>query len=331
MTTISKICILGGGSWASALVKILGEKPNLSLRWWIRNEEVAAHINTYGHNPKYLSSVGFKQYQVHAFTNFSEALETAELVIVAIPGAFLHKALNDKTLPRNAMYLSAVKGMIPETRQVVARYLQSEHQINPAQIAVLSGPCHAEEVALEKLSYLTIASLASEPARSIAELLSCRYIRTSVSTDLYGAEYAAVLKNIYAIASGIAHGLGYGDNYQAVLVAAAIREMERFLDAMHETHRDVKESAYLGDLLVTAYSQFSRNRTFGNMLGKGYSVANAQLEMNMIAEGYYATDSIYSLQQELGVNMPILDAVYNVLYRKRPTAQTWNALNHELV
>jgi glycerol-3-phosphate dehydrogenase (NAD(P)+) len=331
VTTISKICILGGGSWATALVKILGEKPNLSLRWWIRNEEVAAHINTYGHNPKYLSSVGFKQHQVQACTNFSEALEAADLVIVAIPGAFLHKALSNKKLPQHALYLSAVKGMIPETRQVVARYLQTEHQIHPGNIAVLSGPCHAEEVALEKLSYLTVASTEPEPAKAIAELLSCRYISTSVSTDLYGAEYAAVLKNIYAIASGIAHGLGYGDNYQAVLVAAAIREMERFLDAMHEAHRDVKESAYLGDLLVTAYSQFSRNRTFGTMLGKGYSVANAQLEMNMIAEGYYATESIYSLQQELGVQMPILDAVYKVLYGKRPAAQTWNVLNHELV
>jgi glycerol-3-phosphate dehydrogenase (NAD(P)+) len=327
---IKHIAILGGGSWATALVKILGEKNNLNIRWWIRDEDTARHINQYGRNPKYLTSVGIKSYQVYALTNLAEVLEQAELVILAVPGAFLHKALQKISLPSDASYLSAIKGMIPETRQVVARYLETTHAVPSNRIAVLSGPCHAEEVALEKLSYLTIASLEQEPARSIAELISCRYIRTSVSSDLYGAEYAAVLKNIYAIAAGIAHGLAYGDNYQAVLVASAIREMERFLDAIHEVHRDVKESAYLGDLLVTAYSQFSRNRTFGTMLGKGYSVANAQLEMSMIAEGYYATESVFALNRELGVHMPILDAVYQIIYQKSHAAQTWNSLNHEL-
>lgn len=330
MNKISNVCVLGGGSWATALVKIIGEQSGQKIRWWLRNEADVRHINQFKHNPKYLSAVAINTGQVHAMSNLEDACYGADLIILAIPGAFLHKALQAYKLPTETYYLSAIKGMIPETRQVVARYLESAHGINPGRIAVLSGPCHAEEVAMEKLSYLTIASLEHEPAHSIASLLSCRFIRTSMSHDLYGAEYAAVLKNIYAIASGIAHGLGYGDNYQAVLVSAAIREMERFLDAMHETHRDVKESAYLGDLLVTAYSQFSRNRTFGTMLGKGYSVAHAQLEMNMIAEGYYATESIYSLQQELGVNMPLLDAVNAIVYGKKPAAEVWQQLSNSL-
>jgi len=330
LKVIKNICILGGGSWATALVKILGEQQILNIRWWLRNEDDARHINQFGHNPKYLSSVAINTRQVLALTNITEACRNADLIVLAIPGAFLHRALHQVALPTDTYYLSAIKGMVPESRQVVARYLESQHGIHPMNMAILSGPCHAEEVALEKLSYLTIASLEEEPAQAIAALLTCRYIRASVSHDLYGAEYAAVLKNIYAIAAGIAHGLGYGDNYQAVLVASAIREMERFLDALHEVHRDVKESAYLGDLLVTAYSQFSRNRTFGTMLGKGYSVANAQLEMNMIAEGYYATDSVYTLNKELGVHMPLLEAVYHIIYGKHPVAETWNALNHHL-
>lgn len=302
----------------------------MRIRWYLRNAADAAHINEYGHNPKYLSAVQIRTDRVTACSDAGECLQDAELVLLAVPSAFLHQTLEGLNLPHDAYYLSAIKGIVPETRQVIARYLEQSHGIAPEKMAVVTGPCHAEEVALEKLSYLTVASLHEEPAHSIASLLSCRYILTSVSQDLYGAEYAAVLKNIYAIAAGIAHGLGYGDNYQAVLISHAIREMERFLDALHETHRDVKDNAYLGDLLVTAYSQFSRNRTFGNMLGKGYSVAHAQLAMNMIAEGYYATDSVYRMNKELGVYMPLLDAVYAVVYAQQPAAQIWQRFSREI-
>lgn len=323
MAVFNKLCVLGGGSWATALVKIIAENRDVQIQWYVRNGEDAAHINQYGHNPKYLSAVQIRTDRVQAMSDADACLKDAELILLAVPSAFLHKTLDGLQLPNDAYYLSAIKGIIPETRQVIARYLEQSHGIDPEKMAVVTGPCHAEEVALEKLSYLTVASLLEEPAHSIASLLSCRYILTSVSQDLYGAEYAAVLKNIYAIAAGIAHGLGYGDNYQAVLISHAIREMERFLDALHETHRDVKDNAYLGDLLVTAYSQFSRNRTFGNMLGKGYSVAHAQLAMNMVAEGYYATDSVYNLNKELGVYMPLLDAVYAVVYGQQPAAVVW--------
>jgi glycerol-3-phosphate dehydrogenase (NAD(P)+) len=226
----------------------------------------------------------------------------------------LASTLKQVVLDKNLVYVSAVKGIDPESKQVIARYLQNTFQIPENNIGLITGPCHAEEVALEKLSYLTISALETEVAERIEKIISCRYINTCVNNDLYGAEYAAVLKNIYAIGSGIAHGLGYGDNFQAVYVGAALREMETFLDALHETHRDVKNAAYLGDLLVTCYSQFSRNRTFGNMLGKGYSVASAQLEMNMIAEGYYATDSVEILCREMGIHLPVLHAVYEVVY-----------------
>jgi glycerol-3-phosphate dehydrogenase (NAD(P)+) len=326
----NQLTVLGGGSWATALVKIIAENQDVQINWWLRNEADAQHIRTYGHNPKYLSAVQIRNEKVHAMSDIKQACSGSELIILAIPSAFLHRVLQGFELPAEPYYVSAIKGIVPETRQVIARYLETEHHLSPRQLAVVTGPCHAEEVALEKLSYLTVASLPEEPAASIADLLACRYIRTTVSQDLYGAEYAAVLKNIYAIAAGIAHGLGYGDNYVSVMICHAIREMERFLDALHETHRDVKDNAYLGDLLVTAYSQFSRNRTFGNMLGKGYSVTHAQLEMNMIAEGYYATDSVYLMNRELGVHMPLLDAVYAVVYGKRPAQEVWQRVSLEL-
>jgi len=211
---------------------------------------------------------------------------------------------------------SAIKGIIPEYNAIPARYFHKTFQVPYNSLGIISGPCHAEEVAMEKLSYLTIACQEEERARQGADLLACRYIKTITSDDLFGTELSAVLKNVIAIAAGIFHGLGYGDNFQAVLISNAIQEIERFVDAVHPIHRDVKSSAYLGDLMVTAYSQFSRNRTFGNMIGKGYSVNAAQLEMNMIAEGYYAAKSIHEINKKFQVDMPIADAVYNVLYEK---------------
>ena len=252
------------------------------------------------------------------------------MLVLAVPSAFLHIALKDTRLPEEKVYVSAVKGVDPTTRQVIARYLENVHGIHPRQIGLITGPCHAEEVALEKLSYLTVAALDEQLASGIEQHLKCRYINTCTNNDLYGAEYAAVLKNIYAIGAGIAHGLGYGDNFQAVYTGAAIREMETFLDALHETHRDVKNAAYLGDLLVTCYSQFSRNRTFGNMLGKGYSVKSAQLEMNMIAEGYYATESMQMMCNELNVQAPIIQAVYDVVYGQKPAALIFGQLARQL-
>jgi glycerol-3-phosphate dehydrogenase (NAD(P)+) len=216
----------------------------------------------------------------------------------------------------NKIVFSAIKGIVPRPLLIVGEYFNQEFAVPYSHIGVVTGPCHAEEVALEKLSYLTIASQSGEFAQYVAEKISCRYIRASVSDDIYGTEFSAVLKNVFAIASGICHGLGYGDNFQAVLISNAIQEISRFVDAVHPIDRDIKDTAYLGDLLVTAYSQFSRNRMFGAMIGKGYSVKMAHLEMNMVAEGYYAVKCIQEINSKYKVNMPITNAVYHILYEK---------------
>lgn len=327
---LAKIGIIGSGSWATALVKIISEHPDTQINWWIRNVEDAKYIRQYHHNPRYLSSVEIHPEKVNPVTNLAHVISESEIIILAVPSAFLSKVLEGVQLPKDKIYVSAVKGIDPKSRQVIARFLEQHFQIPSEQIGLITGPCHAEEVALEKLSYLTISALQTETAEILEKFIRCRYINTRVNNDLYGAEYAAVLKNIYAIGAGIAHGLGYGDNFQAVYTGAALREMEVFLDGLHETHRDVKNAAYLGDLLVTCYSQFSRNRTFGNMLGKGYSVASAQLEMNMIAEGFYATESVHLLCQEMQIQMPIVEAVYNVIYGNQSAGVIFKKLASEI-
>lgn len=316
-----KIAVIGGGSWATALVKLIsdgGSEQAAQLSWWVRREETAEHLRKFRHNPDYLSSVLLPTENMKVTTNLTEAIADAEMVILAIPSAFLYQQLEE--LPVDAFQgkyvASAIKGVIPQTFEVVGAFLKNRFQMPEKDLLVIGGPCHAEEVALEKLSFLTIASGSEEAASKLAKILESRFLKTTTSLDLYGTEYAAVLKNVYAIASGICHGLGYGDNFQAVLMTYAVKEMEFFLDNCSPMERDVNDHVYLGDLLVTAYSQFSRNRTFGMMVGKGYSVKFAQMEMNMIAEGYYATKSMHEILLQLKVNMPILESVYQILYEK---------------
>jgi len=316
MDQAKKIAVIGGGSWATALVKLFSNK-NQQVGWWLRNEENIEHIRQFKHNPRYLQSLSFETEKLFISSDLQAIFNFADIIVLATPAAFLSQVLTQ--IPTNIwqqkIVFSAVKGIIPETNQIPAHYLQEQFGVALENIGIICGPCHAEEVAMERLSYLTICSPARENASFVAEQLACRYIKTTVSDDLIGTEISAVLKNVYALAAGICHGLGYGDNFQAVLVSNAIQEIERFIDAIHPVHRDSKTSAYLGDLLVTAYSNFSRNRTFGFMIGKGYSIKSAQLEMNMIAEGYFATRCLHVMNLEHQVNMPILEAVYNVLYR----------------
>ena len=312
-----KIAVIGGGSWATALVKILCNNVS-SVNWYMRNEESVAHILKFRHNPKYLQSVEFDLNKINVSTNLVEVIERSELVIIATPSAFLVKLFEDfpEGLMEGKSLYSAVKGIIPEYNAIPARFIHKTFGIPYDSIGIICGPCHAEEVALERLSYLTIACQDEERSEEMADLLSCRYIKTTVSDDLFGTEISAVMKNIYSIASGICSGLGYGDNFQSVLISNAIQEIENLIDEMSPIHRDVKSSAYLGDLLVTAYSKFSRNRTFGFMVGKGYSVKSAQLEMDMIAEGYYAVKSVMEIKNKFRVEMPIVEAVHNILYEK---------------
>jgi glycerol-3-phosphate dehydrogenase (NAD(P)+) len=317
---INKILVVGGGSWATANIKMLGDNTvEKEIFWWMRNPEAVEHVQKFGHNPNYLSSVEVKLPAQNVSTDLRLLIAGADLILLNVPAAFLKEALEGIT-PNDLAgkkIVSAIKGIVPDENQIIAEFLNQHYNIPFDHFAVISGPCHAEEVALEKLSYLTIASQDAELATEFAAMINTRYIKTIVSDDIYGTEYGAVLKNIYAIASGICHGVGYGDNFQSVLISNAIRELERFVAAVHPIDRDIKESAYLGDLLVTAYSQFSRNRTFGNMIGKGYTVRSAQLEMNMVAEGYYAVNCLHEVNKQYNVDMPICDAVYAVLYLKR--------------
>jgi len=311
------ISIIGGGSWATALVKILSNNVD-KIFWWVRNEDTVEFIKKYHHNPNYLSDVEINTEKVFVNNDLNSSVKEADIIILAVPSAFLKPTL-EKIKPEDfsgKIIFSAIKGIIPDDLLIVGEFIQQKYRVPINKIGVITGPCHAEEVAMERLSYLTLSSTDTENAALLARLMNCRYIKTTVSDDIYGTEYSAVLKNVIAIASGICHGVGFGDNFQAVLVSNAIQEIKRFVDAVHPINRDINDSAYLGDLLVTAYSQFSRNRMFGTMIGKGYSVKVAQLEMNMIAEGYYATKCIYELNKKLKVEMPIMQAMYHVLYEK---------------
>lgn len=310
-----KIAVLGGGSWATAIIKILSN--NLSdINWWIRDKEVVNYIQQYKHNPKYLSSVELDPDKLNVSDDLQKIVDDSDVLIIVIPSAFLYEAFENTDIKgiENKIIISAVKGIVPEHHAIPARYFHKRFNIPYEKIGMIAGPCHAEEVAMEKLSYLTMVCQDLNIAEYIAKAFACRYIKTQTSEDLFGTELSAILKNVYAIASGICHGLGYGDNFQAILIANALRETERFIDAVNPIHRDVKSSAYLGDLLVTGYSQFSRNRNFGNMIGKGYSVKSAHIEMNMVAEGYYAVKSIFEMNKKFNVEMPILDAVYRIVY-----------------
>jgi len=329
----NKIAVIGGGSWATANIKMLADNTTAKeIFWWMRCEQSVQHIHKFRHNPNYLSSVEIDVPAQNISTDLKKTIEQANFVLLNVPAAFLKDALANITPAHFAgkKVISAIKGIVPDENQIIGEFMNQHYDVPFDHFIVISGPCHAEEVALEKLSYLTIASRDTELAAEFAGMISTRYIKTIISDDIYGTEYGAVLKNVYAIASGICHGVGYGDNFQAVLISNAIRELERFVAAVHPIDRDIKESAYLGDLMVTAYSQFSRNRTFGNMIGKGYTVTSAQLEMNMVAEGYYAVNCLHQVNKQYGVFMPICNAVYDILYNREPPALKMKQLAGQL-
>jgi len=325
--------VIGGGSWATAIVKMLCETQS-QVGWYMRNPRAIEHIRQEEHNPNYLSSVSFVTNQLWLSDDINEIVTQAKVVILAIPSAFLSSELERLTIPlSNKLVFSAIKGIVPESSLIVGAHLNEHHGLPMESIGVITGPCHAEEVALERLSYLTIACAHKPNAKLVAQALSSSYIKCSVSDDIMGTEYAAVLKNIYALAAGIAHGLGYGDNFQSVLMSNAIREMKRYVKSVHRMKRNINGSAYLGDLLVTGYSVFSRNRMFGTMIGKGYTVKSAMMEMKMVAEGYYATKSAYTLNAEKGKKQsktPIINAVYQVLYEGKSPKKVFAALTEKL-
>ncbi|MDY0089394.1 MAG: NAD(P)H-dependent glycerol-3-phosphate dehydrogenase [Flavobacteriaceae bacterium] len=325
-----KFAVVGGGSWATAIAKMLCENQT-EICWYMRNETAINHILTENHNPNYLSSVEFDTNKLKLTSDINEAVSYADYIIFAIPSAFLSAELEKLNVSlENKIIFSAIKGIVPETFLIVGEHFHKQYNIPYKNIGVITGPCHAEEVALERLSYLTIACSDSEKAATMAQNLSSKYIKTKISDDIIGTEYAAMLKNIYAIATGIAHGIGYGDNFQALLMSNAIREMKKFIRKVHKMKRNINDSAYLGDLLVTGYSLFSRNRMFGNMIGKGYTVKSAIMEMNMVAEGYFAVKSAYKLNQEYKAKTPIIDAVYSILYENKDPKKVFKKLTEKL-
>ena len=330
MSKYPKIAVFGGGSWATAIVKMLCENLN-EVGWYIRNQTTIDYIKENEHNPNYLSSAEFDVNKLMLSSDINEAVTYADVLIFAIPSAFIKSELDKITVDYTSKIIfSAIKGIIPESGLIVGEHFNKKLNIPLNNIGVISGPCHAEEVAMERLSYLTIACRDTEKAETISNCLSSRYIKTKTSDDIIGTEYAAMLKNIFAIAAGIAHGLGYGDNFQSVLMSNSIREMKRFIKKRHKMKRNINNSAYLGDLLVTGYSIFSRNRMFGNMIGKGYTVKSAMMEMSMVAEGYYASKSAYLLNEKDPAKTPIIDAVYAILYQNKNPKTIFNKLTDQL-
>ncbi|SFZ90491.1 glycerol-3-phosphate dehydrogenase (NAD(P)+) [Flaviramulus basaltis] len=327
-----KYAVFGAGSWATAIVKMLCENLD-EVGWYMRSVYTKEHLLKEQHNPNYLSSVEFHLEQLKLSNDINEMADYADVLIFVIPSAFIHSELEKLNVDiSNKTIVSAVKGIMPETGLLVGQHFHNVYKVPFNNIAVIAGPCHAEEVALERLSYLTISCSDSSKAKAIAKNFSSDYIKTKISDDIIGIEYAVMLKNIYAIAAGIAHGLGYGDNFQSVLMSNAIREMRRFIKKMHKMKRNINNSAYLGDLLVTGYSVFSRNRMFGNMIGKGYTVKSAQMEMSMIAEGYYATKSAHLLNQKNAkkTQLPIINAVYEILYENKDPKKVFKRLTDKL-
>ena len=325
-----KFAVIGGGSWATAIAKMLCENQD-EIAWYMRSTYAIEHLKHQKHNPNYLSSVAFDTNKLKLTNDINEAVAYADYIIFVVPSAFLSKELESLTESlKGKIIFSAIKGIVPESSLIVGEHFHIQYDIPYYNIGVITGPCHAEEVALERLSYLTIACGDPDKAKKVAENLSGNYIKAKISDDIIGTEYAAMLKNIYSIAAGIAHGLGYGDNFQSVIMSNAIREMKKFIKKVHKMKRNINDSAYLGDLLVTGYSVFSRNRMFGNMIGKGYTVKSAMMEMSMVAEGYYAVKSAYKLNQGYGAKTPIIDAVYQILYEGKEAKAVFKKLTEEL-
>lgn len=327
----ARCAVIGYGSWATAIVKVLLENEE-RVGWYIRRADVIDHIARNGHNPRYIPNAELDTSRLDMSHDIDSVVEAADIVILAVPSAFLQMTLEPLTVSlADKFVVSAIKGIIPEGYVTIAEYVNERYGLPYDQIGIIAGPSHSEEVSQERLSYLTLVCKNPENAAILCEKLSTPYIITNPSTDIYGTEYAAVLKNIYAICAGISVGLGYGDNFLAVLISNAAIEMNRFLNESYPSERNTSASAYLGDLLVTGYSKFSRNREFGMMIGRGYSVERAQAEMEMVAEGYFAAECIMQVNKRFGIEMPIAECVHRILYGGRPARDEIEKMTKKLI
>ena len=316
MYDCGKIAIVGGGSWATAIAKIVVQHTH-HIGWYMRRDDQIEDFKRLTHNPSYLTSVHFDIKEIDFNSDLNKIVEAYDTLVFVVPSPHLKNHLKKlKVRLKDKFIVTAIKGLVPDENLICTEYFHQVFDVPHDNLACIGGPSHAEEVALERLSYLTVGCSDMEKAQAFSDVLNSQFIKTKTSTDVIGIEYSSVLKNVYAIAAGICNGLKFGDNFQAVLIANAVQEMARFLNTVHPIERNVYDSVYLGDLLVTGYSNFSRNRVFGTMIGKGYSVKSAQMEMEMIAEGYFGTKCMKEINRHWHVNMPILDAVYNILYER---------------
>ena len=344
-----KFGILGSGSWGTAIAKILTDNGN-TIHWWNRSEDAITAFYERKHNPQYLTAARFDTDKLLLTTEIEKVITNSDVIIIAIPSAYVENVLSllPKNIFENKKILSAVKGILPAQNDLLNHYLEKNFNFSIENYFSILGPCHAEEVAAEKLSYLTFTGVDSATTNTIASFFKTKYINIITNTDIYGVQYAAILKNIYAVAAGIAHGLDYGDNFLSVLIANSAEEMAGFLrkagivnaevgyiehgkNVLNDKHANYAASVYLGDLLVTCYSLYSRNRTFGNMIGKGYSVKNAQLEMSMVAEGYNAAKCMHILNQTVLAEMPIAQSVYEILWEGLSPKVGFGKIEGELV
>ncbi len=330
MYPFKKIGMIGNGSWATALMKLITSEDN-KIYWYFRKNEDIEYFLKNHRNPRYLRQLEFDVSKINFTNDINELAENCEVIYFVVPSAFIDEFTADLRVDiSKKLLVSGMKGIVPSSRELFADHFSKKYGVPFENIAVIAGPSHAEEVAMGRLTYLTIASQNLYNAETIANQLENHNLRTYINDDVYGIEYSAVLKNIYALAAGICQGLGFGDNFTAVLVANALQEIGRFIDTVNPRERNIMSTAYLGDLLGTAYSKFSRNRTFGLMIGKGYSVKTTMLEMNMIAEGYYATECFFKINSQYNIYMPILEAVYNILYKNQPAGFQIKLLTHKI-
>jgi len=344
-----KFGIIGSGSWATALAKILTDNKR-HLNWWIRSAETLKYIAERKHNPHYLESVYFNTSRLRLDNDIKQVFADSDILVIAVPSAYVEDVLQPIQPDdlKGKKIISAIKGILPGRDTLLNEYLHEKYHFNLQDYFAVLGPCHAEEVAASKLSYLTFSGLDDAMAADIAANFKTEYINTIVNRDILGVQYAAVLKNIYALGAGIAHGLGYGDNFLSVYIANSADEMAAFLrkvgiehivvgehddddPAKHRQSPNYAASVYLGDLLVTCYSSFSRNRTFGNMIGKGYSVKSAQLEMNMVAEGYYAARCIFNINKTVKATVPIAETVYKIVWEQQSAAAGFKRIEDVMV
>jgi glycerol-3-phosphate dehydrogenase (NAD(P)+) len=341
--------VIGSGSWATALVKILSDN-NQKVNWWVRNSKNIDYIHKRRHNPQYLASAYLDVRLLTLSSDVNEVVAKSDVLILAVPSAYIQDVLKDigKEAFKAKKIVSAIKGIIPGPDVLLNDYLKEQFELPLENYFALLGPCHAEEVAAEKLSYLTFSGIDVNTTDAISQYFKTPYINTVTNNDILGVQYAAVLKNIYALGAGIAHGLEYGDNFLSVYIANTADEMAGFLrkagiehivvgqhgEEDPVTHRKTPNyaaSVYLGDLLVTCYSPYSRNRTFGTMIGKGYTVQSAQLEMNMVAEGYNASKCLYHINETIGADMPIAETVYNILWERLLPAEGFQKIELNLI